>query len=64
MIVRPKWDYCMKELFLNFIILKYQNCFPMCSLMIANVESTVNGNAIKKSLIKIAQLYCDFVAHF
>lgn len=45
-------------------ILKYQNCFPMCSLMIANVESTVNGNAIKKSLIKIAQLSCDFVAHF
>ena len=23
MIVRPKWDYCMKELFRNFIILKY-----------------------------------------
>ena len=31
-------------------ILKYQNCFPMCSLMIANVESAVNGNAIKMSL--------------
>lgn len=23
MIARPKWDYCMKELFRNFIILKY-----------------------------------------
>ena len=23
MIVRPKWDYCMKELSRNFIILKY-----------------------------------------
>ena len=33
MIVRPKWDYCMKELFRNFIILKYfiSDILDVCS---------------------------------